>query len=173
MHKPEELRGLSLADRFWQHVDKAGPDECWPWTARCTDKGYGQFVLYPPDAPKKRTVAAHRLAYELTHGPLVNWGLHGCNNPPCCNPAHIYDGTPSQNAVDSVVAGTSAVLRPDHPKARGERAGNAKLTDDAVRDIRRRYAAGGISQQQLADEYGVNQTKISAVVHRRTWRHVA
>jgi predicted transcriptional regulator len=56
--------------------------------------------------------------------------------------------------------------------ARGEQAGLAKLTDDAVREIRRRYAEGGISQQQLANEYSVHQTKISAVVTRKTWRHV-
>jgi hypothetical protein len=173
LDKPKERRGLCLSERFWQYVDVRDFDECWEWTARRTDKGYGQFALYPPDAPKKQTINAHRLAYETYwRVNLVNNGLHQCDNPPCCNPTHIYDGTFSQNALDSVAAGTCYFAKPDVPKARGEAQGLAKLTEEAVREIRRRYAAGGISQQRLANEYGVNQTKISDVVLRRTWRHV-
>jgi len=47
----------------------------------------------------------------------------------------------------------------------------AKLTDDAVRDIRRRYAKGEV-QTVLAAEYGITQVQISSVVRRRTWKHV-
>jgi hypothetical protein len=56
--------------------------------------------------------------------------------------------------------------------ARGERVSIAKLTTAQVVEIRARYAAGGISQQALADEYGVYQTIISRVIRRETWAHV-
>ncbi|WP_201776406.1 hypothetical protein [Streptacidiphilus carbonis] len=47
---------------------------------------------------------------------------------------------------------------------------NAKLTAEQVAEVRRRYAAGGVSQQALGDEYGVHQATISAVVLRQTHR---
>ena len=67
--------------------------------------------------------------------------------------------------------GTSNFLRPLR-KMHGSANKNAKLTEDVVREIRRRYAQGGISQQALADEYGVSQSKISDAIHRKTWAHV-
>jgi len=63
-------------------------------------------------------------------------------------------------------------LRPE-TVPRGERHGNAKLTEAAVQDIRTRYAAGGVSQPQLAREYGVTMRVIWMVIHRKTWKHVA
>lgn len=48
----------------------------------------------------------------------------------------------------------------------------AKLTEDDVREIRADYAAGRWGVNDLADIYGVTQPTMSAVVHRRTWRHV-
>lgn len=49
----------------------------------------------------------------------------------------------------------------------------SKLTEDKVREIRRRHAAGGISQGALAREYGVKQPTIHDVVNWVTWKHVA
>lgn len=56
---------------------------------------------------------------------------------------------------------------------RGERHGRSKLTESQVREIRMRYANGGVTQQRLADEFGVYQTKISAAIRHQTWAHVA
>lgn len=175
MHKPEERRGLCLSERLWQYVDVRDFNECWEWTgARDKRTGYGKFTIYPPDVDKKQTIQSHRLVYEqFWRTPLENWGLHNCNNPPCCNPFHVYDGTPSQNQFDSIKAGTAVVLREGwRSTARGEGSGMAKLTDEAVREIRRRYATGRITQEELGAEFGVNQTKISDVVNRRTWKHI-
>lgn len=57
--------------------------------------------------------------------------------------------------------------------ARGERNGASRLTIDAVRAIRSRYAAGGVSYWSLAREYGVTQMAVSKIVRRKTWAHVA
>lgn len=56
------------------------------------------------------------------------------------------------------------------PEPRADR--RAKLTEDDVREIRADYAAGRWGIKDLADIYGVAQPTMSAVVHRRTWRHV-
>ncbi len=53
---------------------------------------------------------------------------------------------------------------------RGERHHNAKFTADDVEAIRRDYAAGGVSQYELAERYGVTQGAISHVLLGRTWR---
>lgn len=176
MDAPEERRGLCFTERLWQHIDVRGWNECWEWTAGRNEQGYGQFHLLASETPERRrkTVIAHRMAYQTYWRRLLeNWGLHECNNPPCCNPLHVYDGTPSENQHDSIAAGTAVVLRKGWRRtARGERAGLAKLTDDAIKKIRARYVQGGVTQQKLADEYGVNQTQISNIVHRKTWRHV-
>lgn len=67
----------------------------------------------------------------------------------------------------AVGAGAHPELRP-----RGERNGRAKLTAAAVRVIRRRYATGGVSQQALANEFGVARSLIGPIIRREAWTHV-
>ena len=57
-------------------------------------------------------------------------------------------------------------------RARGSRHGGAKLTEDVVREIRRRYADDHQTFDALARTFGVSPQTISLVIHRRTWRHV-
>lgn len=87
----------SYVDRFWAFVLKA--DGCWIWQGGRDRKGYGHFTL-----PDKQQRQAHRLAYELTFGPILPGVhcLHTCDNPPCCNPAHLWIGTRSDNMRDMV-----------------------------------------------------------------------
>jgi hypothetical protein len=158
---------LPVETRFWAKVDRTG--SCWEWTAYRQGSGYGWFWVRG-QGPQRVSVLAHRMAWELTHGPIPD-GLcvcHHCDNPPCCNPVHLFLGTDSDNKVDAWNKG-----RGTRPCKWGEENGYAKLTEAAIREIRRRYAAGGVTQQELADAYGVNQTKISAAILRRTWAHIA
>ena len=92
---------LPLEERFWTKVERRADGECWPWTARCDDAGYGSFKV------ARRLVKAHRIAWELTHG-MIGDGLHvchHCDNPPCCNPAHLFVGTRSDNMRDMAAKG--------------------------------------------------------------------
>lgn len=146
-------------ERFWQKVDKsAGEDGCWLWiAAKATKWGYGYFYL------SNKYVYAHRLSYQLTYGPIPD-GLHvchHCDNPPCCNPKHLFAGTRTDNMRDMVKKGRSR---------RDEHKGNAHLTIDMVRQIRQRYPQSGITQQQLADEYDISRRTIRDILNRRTWR---
>lgn len=78
-------------DRLWAGIDKRGPDECWPWTRSCSKGGYGQLWV-------SGTVQyVHRLVVEAPAGSEV---LHSCDNPPCCNPAHLTVGTHAANMAD-------------------------------------------------------------------------
>ena len=57
---------------------------------------------------------------------------------------------------------------------RGEAVGGAKLTPDAVREIRSAYRPYDrkCSQYVLADRFGVSQAQVSEIVHRRSWAHI-
>jgi DNA-directed RNA polymerase specialized sigma24 family protein len=94
------------------------------------------------------------------------------------NPSHLFLGTNADNSADMAAKGRAAKGDANgarlHPatRARGTRSGMAKLTDDTVREIRAAYAAGE-SQQRIADRLGIDQTNVSCIVRRLTWRHVA
>jgi predicted XRE-type DNA-binding protein len=171
------------AERFWAKVTKADSGECWGWTARITSDGYGQFR---EGGKGSRNVRAHRFAYELTKGPIPEGLLvcHTCDNPLCCNPAHLFVGTVADNAADMVAKGRScrgaahrnygkawAKATPEQ-RARGERNGTSKLTANMVREIRRFYQQG-MRQVDLASRFGVEQSNISNIIRRKTWKHVA
>jgi hypothetical protein len=135
-----------LSDRFWARVDSSSPDSCWPWPGSRSAKGYGRVNA------GGQSMFAHRLAFELANSTLVPHGqvvMHSCDNPPCCNPAHLRIGTYADNSADMVAKGRSA-------NTRGERSGKAKLTDAQVADLRRRYAAGEFLTA-LARELGISK----------------
>src|SRR5690349_18328862 len=99
-YRPEVIK------RFWSYVDRsAGPDACWPWMGyRDNRSGYGRFradtVGYLP----------HRWILGYARRAPLDWSAremacHSCDNPSCCNPAHLYVGDQFQNMRDSVERG--------------------------------------------------------------------
>jgi hypothetical protein len=160
----------TVEERFWAKVQRGRG--CWEWQAGRNYQGYGQFAI-DRGGERWRTEQAHRIAWELTYGPISEDTIicHHCDNPPCCRPDHLFDGTHADNAQDREAKGRGYDIG-HGPKARGSRSGMAKLTEPQVLAIRRRYAGGNISQQALAEEYGVHQTKISNIIRRETWTHI-
>lgn len=153
LHKPLS----EVGERFWPRVDRSG--DCWPWTGPCNLTGHGRTHI------GKKHHAAHRLAWELTHGPIPA-GLvvrHTCDNPPCCNPAHLLLGTVKDNSRDMSERGRSV---------RGERNHRTKLTAEQVQAIRARYATGEVSYGRLAREYGLSKAGVYNIVQRQVWAHV-
>lgn len=153
--------GRPIAERLWEKVDTSGgPNACWPWTGTRVKQGYGRIHSGEPRSRKMRPT--HVVAWECTNGPMPPgaWGLHRCDNPPCCNPAHIFPGTYLENVADKVAKGR---------QMRGARNPSSKLTEEKVREIRRRVA-GGEKQCALEAEFGVQN--LSGVVNRKSWKHV-
>ena len=102
--------------------------------------------------------SAHRLAWEAANGPIPAGllVLHHCDNPPCCNPAHLYVGTAKDNARDCKARGRRAKRYRPHTRVR-------KLTDEQVRAIR----ADPRPLYIVASEHGVSETTVADVRSRR------
>ena len=155
---------LSLAERFWAKVDKGAG--CWTWKGYQTKDGYGQLGV------GDNIAYAHRVAWELTHGPIPV-GLvicHHCDNPSCVNPAHLFLGTYTDNLRDCMAKGrfrNAGTMR----LQLGERNGNRKLTTQAVLEIRAR-CVDRASIAALARQYGVAECTIRRVASREAWAHV-
>lgn len=146
----------SPEDRFWSKVDKGG--DCWVWTAGRIKRGYGRFRMYG------RRYLAHRVAYLLSVGPIPDGMgvLHRCDNPPCCNPAHLFLGTDADNSRDMVTKGRNAY---------GERSGTAKLCEADVMDMRY-FHSTGMSFARLGSLYGVSERACRSAIERETWARV-
>jgi hypothetical protein len=111
--RPTGLKPRPLAERFWEKVDKRGPDECWEWTASRNPDGYGHLRVGSLRDGTRRMRKAPRVAYELTHGPIPPSSasthgtcvLHSCDNPGCCNPRHLFLGSQYDNIADMQAKG--------------------------------------------------------------------
>jgi hypothetical protein len=58
------------------------------------------------------------------------------------------------------------------PGATTEEKQKPKLDADSVREIRRLYAEGGMSQREIASRFGIFQTMVSHIIKRRRWAHI-
>lgn len=166
MRPVDEPQGKSLEERLWPRVAVGAPDECWEWIAS-RNKGYGQIGYVLADG---RRVAYHasRIAYYVANGrPDLSGKVvrHTCDNPPCCNPAHLLTGTDADNAQDKVERGRAGAPR-------GERHPKAKLTEQQVKELRAEYARGGVTHRQLAARYGMAHGTIGAMLRGTGWSTV-
>lgn len=160
------------ADRFWAAVDRSGGgNACWPWTRSKSNMGYGQFNLPKSFGGRERKVTAHRFAYEQAFGPIpAGAGYHGncvchhCDNPLCCNPAHLFLGTHADNMADMHTKG-----RNSRSGAPGQKNGRAKLTWEQVSSIR--AATGSLSR--IAKLYGIGKTQAARIRRGEQWTAAA
>lgn len=151
-----------LIERFWSKVSKS--DGCWLWTGSHTKAGYGNIG----GERNSTNRYAHRVSWEIHFGPIPD-GMevcHSCDNPPCCNPSHLFLGSHADNMADRDAKG-----RDNH--ARGAAAGRAKLTEDQVVEMRRLYATGRYSQSALGRMYDIDISSARKTIIRQYWKHVA
>jgi hypothetical protein len=146
---------------YLAHVDDV-TDECILWPYGADGPGYGRLKI------NGRQESVHILACERHHGPrpVGMFALHApviCHNPSCFNArgGHVSWGTPAENMQDRLLDGTGGT---------GEGCYNARLTWADVTEMRRRYAAGGILQRELAAEYGVSPSNVHHIIAGKRWK---
>jgi hypothetical protein len=148
-----------FVERFWSKVTKT--DACWEWAG--TRMAFGHGVVWFQGKNRK----AHRMAWEITNGPIPDgaWVLHGCDNPCCVNPAHLSLGDAQANTDDRVNRGRSVNLR-------GARHPNATMDEEAAREVWR-LRERGWPESAIAARLGMGRPKVSSILSRHTWAHVA
>lgn len=176
------------------HRPKLG--KCWVWTGGRTAAGYGETFYIG------KVSYVHRISLERKLGRLLAKGeksCHSCDNPPCLRPTHLFVGTHTENMRDMLAKGRGMANekrargdrngRRTHPErypkgdrhplrlhpelaARGEQQPQSKLTESDVREIRSRWAKGGVKQADIARRFGISQAKVSQIVLRKSWAHV-
>jgi len=146
----------TLEERIFEKLGIRDSDECHPWLGYRDRDGYGKIGRFVVN----RVLWEIRTGEKLTRRDVI---MHTCDNPPCCNFHHLRKGTNRLNIADRHSKGRSA---------RGERNGSAKLSEATVREIRERYATGGITLAALGRDYGVTYTQIRFIVQRLLWAHV-
>jgi hypothetical protein len=157
------------ANKFWSKIEKS---DCWNWKAAKNAKGYG---LLSVDGTTKK---AHRVAYELTYGPIENGlcVLHKCDNPACCNPSHLFLGTRADNNADMLAKGRHVSGSKKTPVdecfyKKGEAHHAAKLTKEKVVQMRLDRKSG-LSYEQLGKKYGVRGSAAYKICNYLLWRTV-
>lgn len=152
---------------FWSYVDKSGGEECcWPWTGAKTGKGYGVHEFKWADGKKRD--GAHRIALALSLGRYIAKDmhvLHSCDNPPCCNPLHLSEGTRSRNILEAY-----ARNRRKPVNLCGESSPTSKLSLREVNAIRAAYNIGFLNRE-ICQLFGVSRSAISHIISGRTWQN--
>lgn len=175
--------------RFWAKVDKFGPiptsrpelGPCWDWKSGLGADGYGKFQITGRrgELPKQKHVRAHRLSYELTHGPIDDGlsALHVCDRPLCVNPSHLFLGTQSDNRADCTAKGRNA-SGPRHgsktkpeSRPRGETHYKSRMTEADVLSARN-LRLEGHSMVKIARRLGRSYHAVTSAIYRKSWKHV-
>lgn len=151
---------LSGEEFLKAHVNYAG-DDCviWPLSKKGGGRGRALYGAVKIDGKQK---SAHRYMCILTNGEpptKKHEAAHSCHNPACINPRHLRWATRLENEADKNIRGT---------RPKGECHKNTHLCDDDIRSIRNDQRP----QREIAKDYRVAQSQISAIKRRATWKHV-
>lgn len=141
------------ARHFWNKVNMdAEGDACWEWQSTRNEKNYGRFWF------EGQRMMAHRVAYILTHEDFDRSldVLHSCDNPPCCRPDHLFEGTNDDNVKDKVQKNRQA----------------ATVTPDQVLEIRRLYREEAMLQKDIAVMFGIQVPAVSRIISGIRWGHL-
>jgi len=130
-------------------------NQCWIWQGFKDRDGYGRMRL---DGKERFT---HRIAYEAWVAPLEQNKviMHSCDNPPCCNPDHLRQGTRAENNADCAAKGR---------KPKGSKNGNAKLTEYQVAKIREWFSKGA-SGEELSKIFNISRVQIRKILNLENW----
>jgi hypothetical protein len=154
---------VPLVDRLFSRLQPM-PNGCIEFVGnRLPPWGYGILTLGPRG--DRKMLRAHRVAWELNNGPIPE-GVeicHRCDNPPCCNPAHLFPGTNAENIADCKAKGRDN---------KGIRNGRARLDEERVKRIKLRFSSGE-SIPSIAADFGVAHGTVHAIVTGKSWRHVS
>jgi hypothetical protein len=89
-------------------IQVRGPADCWEWTGGRNKRGYGTVNV------DGRSELAPRVMFRLMNGYWPTCTRHTCDNPACCNPVHLLDGSKKDNADDRDARGRNGYSKRTH-----------------------------------------------------------
>ena len=148
----------NMDTKFWKYVNVAGPDECWNWRGGFAKDKYGKYH----DPKAKKLVGSHRYAYEQVVGPIPPGMciLHSCDNPMCCNPAHLRVGTNQENQRDRIDHGRILL-------STGE-----VMTLDDIGKIRELAYYQYEPATRIAKQFGFSTQNIRQIINEKIWKDI-
>jgi hypothetical protein len=151
---------VSDAERFWRWVKVGSDSECWEWQGNRSRIGYGSFRY---EGCRQQ---AHRVAWQLKIGVIPDglWVLHRCDNPPCCNPAHLFLGDNLINTQDK-----ERKDRGHHP--RGSAHCRAVITEATALRIMVAIMHGD-QDKEIATAHSVSRDIVTDIRRYHTWSHL-
>ena len=131
--------------------DQFPDDPCWLWLGNSDRTGYGLIW----SKRHRITKRAHRVTYELVHGPLDEKPgfefSHLCHRPSCCNPNHVRYTTHLENMEDGA-----------------ER--TARIPLETIQEVHRRLKEGE-RQRKIAEDLGLKERTVHNIKAGRSPRY--
>jgi hypothetical protein len=146
---------IPLSEKIERNITRIPESGCWIWMSTVEKSGYGRVCS------GKKPFYAHRVSYEQKHGPIPSgmMALHHCDVRCCVNPDHIFVGTQQDNMTDKVLK---------NRQAKGMNHGNAKLTEDQVREIK----SSSETSIKLSAKFNYSASMIRAIKNGYIWKHL-
>ena len=138
---------------------------CLEFSGARLKKGYGIFVIGSRKDATRSHKLAHRVAYFIAYGPIPDgmFVCHKCDNPSCCNPDHLFLGTPKDNMMDMLNKGRNVTI-----SLKGEKNPNAKFSNKDVTEI----ANGSLSFREAKSRYGISKSHFYRLRNGDAWKHI-
>jgi hypothetical protein len=182
---PKATGGAALVERIFDRVVVDPETGCAIWRGARGGGGYASMWVHGAGCLRVSRVVMMLCGAVLKRGDVV---MHTCDNPACVSPHHLRVGSQAENMADRDAKGRAvwrrgqshaaairgALARPEvrarmvAAARRGEANSGAKLTDDAVRAIRRDPG----SLREVGARYGVSYQTVLRIRQRKTWQHV-
>jgi len=167
---PNSGKAQNTPDVLWSKVDIRGEDECWEWKGFRNHDNYGRTWI------NQKGYYAHRVIFNLAYPGKIDLNapratdisgfvLHRCDNPPCCNPKHLYLGTFKDNTRDKVE-------RRRCPDFSGDKGPRCKLTMEQARQARE-LRKQGQSVRSLAAQFGISLPSMKSLLRGDSYKEGA
>jgi hypothetical protein len=170
--KPTKIPSVSpaLKKKLFGRIKIGGPDECWEWMGARQESGYGVITF------DRRQWKTHRISAALKFGARAldnKLACHHCDNPPCCNPAHLFLGTHLDNNQDRERKGRGAnrivaLLYPER-MVHGVNHYRAKLNPEKIRKIFK-LRSEGYFMRAIGKIVGISASVVCLVLHHKAWK---
>jgi len=180
-YRTENERELSLMVRVWAKILPV-ESGCWEWQGSTDISGYARISYKNQPELVSRILLSKIVKKELTR---LEYACHKCDNPRCCNPAHLFLGTPKDNTDDMMkkrrhicfinpnkMREVGLRMKKFLPRFEGESHPQAKLTEKEVLEIRTMYVPRKVTLKSIARIYKIDYTTVSDIIRRKIWTHI-